>query len=443
MFGMERTVNIFSWTKEFIVNELKPSMLDSSEFLNSTLQKILEEGCRIKKRLYDVNFEFIDQPINSVIIHRYYNVVVFLINDVYNLTRLDYTKNRTFAVIASEMLVMLQDVYFFISSKFSKVLGYGVTLPITDLIKQSYETSARLNTLLNSLRSKAIMDDAIECIRELFEDYISSLNNGQLATRGEINYYSLLMNDLINYPIHDYSISSKIFFEEVLIYWNVNSEMCFRYLTKRIVNNASSFESINSEIYFLKFQFNLIKLLPVNPGVSHTKHQMSLKDYIINHLKSEIFLRVKLSSNFFNNPVNIASKNEIRNNKVKLRLSADQIGLILRAASSSGVIEGSVNAIFKLIVPYLSSLERENLSWSSMRGSSYEAESRDVRIAVEALENVKSKLEKLPNPKDDSDKVMELLSQALLLLSSHSFEDDDIVTSIDSIQEVIKQLQSF
>jgi len=79
--------------------------------------------------------------------------------------------------------------------------------------------------------------------------------------------------------------------------------------------------------------------------------------------------------------------------KILCTLSVDQIGIILRAADDSKLIlSKSLSLIFKLIVPYLSTQNKNDLSWDSMRSNSYHPEGRDKEVAIEALEKMVEKI---------------------------------------------------
>ena len=75
--------------------------------------------------------------------------------------------------------------------------------------------------------------------------------------------------------------------------------------------------------------------------------------------------------------------------KVYSKLSVDQLALILRAAFDQGmIISKSMNNLFRSIVPYLSTTERSQLSFSSMRSKSYNAENKDKSDTIAILQEL-------------------------------------------------------
>jgi hypothetical protein len=75
--------------------------------------------------------------------------------------------------------------------------------------------------------------------------------------------------------------------------------------------------------------------------------------------------------------------------KLLCKLSADQIGIILKAADDTKtVLSSSMSVIFRSVVPYLSTDKNKNLSWDSMRKSTYHIEQSDKDVAIATLEKL-------------------------------------------------------
>ena len=75
--------------------------------------------------------------------------------------------------------------------------------------------------------------------------------------------------------------------------------------------------------------------------------------------------------------------------KILCKLSADQIGIILKAADDTKtVLASSMSVVFRSVVPYLSTDKNKNLSWDSMRKSTYHIEQSDKEVAIATLEKL-------------------------------------------------------
>lgn len=79
--------------------------------------------------------------------------------------------------------------------------------------------------------------------------------------------------------------------------------------------------------------------------------------------------------------------------KIICELSIDQMGIILKAADDVKlIVSRSLSLVFKSIVPYLSTANKKELSWDSMRSNSYHPEERDKEAAIAALEKLIRKI---------------------------------------------------
>jgi hypothetical protein len=100
---------------------------------------------------------------------------------------------------------------------------------------------------------------------------------------------------------------------------------------------------------------------------------------------------------YLTEPVTTASQSVPNNStalfKVLCQLSVDQIGIILRAADDNKlIISRSISLVFRSIVPFLSTKNHKDISWKSMRSSTYHPEKRDKEIAIETLEKLIRKI---------------------------------------------------
>lgn len=75
--------------------------------------------------------------------------------------------------------------------------------------------------------------------------------------------------------------------------------------------------------------------------------------------------------------------------KILCKLSADQIGIILKAADDTKLLlASSLSVVFRTIIPFLSTDKIKNLSWDSMRKGTYHIEQVDKDVAIATLEKL-------------------------------------------------------
>jgi hypothetical protein len=85
----------------------------------------------------------------------------------------------------------------------------------------------------------------------------------------------------------------------------------------------------------------------------------------------------------------IASPQPTVVSKLLCKLSADQIGVILKAADDTKLLlASSLSVVFRSIVPFLSTDKIKNLSWDSMRKRTYHIEQIDKDVAIATLEKL-------------------------------------------------------
>lgn len=80
--------------------------------------------------------------------------------------------------------------------------------------------------------------------------------------------------------------------------------------------------------------------------------------------------------------------------KIKCNLTGDQAALVLRAADDSKfLVARSMRSVFRAIVPYLSTTQRKNLSYDSLRLKAYIISDKDKEIAIKRLKLMIKKIE--------------------------------------------------
>lgn len=88
-----------------------------------------------------------------------------------------------------------------------------------------------------------------------------------------------------------------------------------------------------------------------------------------------------------------AAENETMGFKVLCQLSVDQLGILLKAADDIKLIlSRSLSLIFRSLVPFLSTQRIKNISWMSMRKSTYQFEKSDLDFVVDVLERLIKKV---------------------------------------------------
>lgn len=194
--------------------------------------------------------------------------------------------------------------------------------------------------------------------------------------------------------INDEIIFSEI--DKVLIEKNSNSAEYVDYIIEQI-NSELETEPLAHRITKLLFFQKEFDRIYSNEKVSFDPNRSNIKNVVENWFVQEInYLNKKLDIELKVEQEDVASikfSGDSTDNKLECDLSADQIALILRAADESRIVKArSMNHFFKMIVPYLSTPFKRELSYQSVRSKSYNAEERDKDIAVQTLERLIKKI---------------------------------------------------
>lgn len=192
---------------------------------------------------------------------------------------------------------------------------------------------------------------------------------------------------LENVPIESLQVQSELTAQ----IFSLNKDSQVRHLVRKYYGALLSLhETLNA--YLLDASFN--------------KEQLAgLDTLIINCLADLIsFVEKRFNSYITETPFQNSEKKVVpasqlvqspaEKQKVLCTLSSDQIALILRAADESQVLKArSMNAVFKFIIPYLSTPHKENLSAAAVRSKAYNPEEADRDAAVDALQKIIKKIQ--------------------------------------------------
>ncbi len=184
--------------------------------------------------------------------------------------------------------------------------------------------------------------------------------------------------------------------DQLLTYMNFNSKYYIENFTQRITNKLNRIEDTSDKMETLLFHLKEFKQLHRKPNVIFDSTYNDLHVEISNWFSQEIFyLEKKMQcSGVALNGYSQSSTDKSNNvQKILCILSVDQMAIFLRSVDDLKIIMArSLNAVFKTIVPHLSTSSRKNISYDSMRSKSYAIESRDKEIVIQTLEQMIKKI---------------------------------------------------
>lgn len=167
----------------------------------------------------------------------------------------------------------------------------------------------------------------------------------------------------------------------LLVSLNFNSFRFITYITNKLIASLNEAPDKASQFESLEKIFNQ---LPHSSNLSFDPFAENIHCYLSRWFASERnFHKTKEDTRVTTKEDNGTQQ------KIKSSLTVDQLALIFRAAYDNGIIiSPSMNQLFRTIVPYLATSERQDLSYSSMRSKSYNAEIKDKDTTVAVLQEL-------------------------------------------------------
>lgn len=349
---------------------------------------INEEKEKLRNMLMAQAFKLTKESKVQTLILQYHSTLISLLQQVY-LNREYFPEEVPHLRQAFHVLTrVLDELLGFIEMRFSAYINLSATVPLTYLAVSKAELKLRLDTLRPQFVS--IVGD-----QEYSDLVLNEINHWLDSTEesSETKYHTMLyMRDLISeleylsIPEIPRSIFAPL--TELLVCFNFNTRAFIAYLSKflhgQIHNNIGATEKL-AQLQFIRKEFSG---LPHKRGVVYNPAYFSVKSEIERWFNHE-YLKIAETAAELPAVIEKPKVSKEKPDKLLLTLTGDQIGLLLRALDQNKVIiAGSTTAIFRKIVPHLSTTEKDDLSPENTRTKSYNASDNDKDIVVKMLEKL-------------------------------------------------------
>ncbi|KAA5548112.1 hypothetical protein [Adhaeribacter rhizoryzae] len=375
--------------------ELAPESIapDQIRFLVS---KIEEEKNRHQSFLNQQVFLLLEEEKIEVLINQYYASLVFLHHQARHNKGNLILKHPLLKEVHSALILSLEELTSFLEARFSNYLNPNQEASGIRLKAFKKEIKSFLATVWPTLEKKVGEKRLTDIIFVGLQTVLDNIKKENPISLLEVSYIMDLMMELKKLSEPSTTTCPVAGFNEILIKLNYNSQAYINYYILSITQEINAIVELAEKLeklLFLRKNFNQINS---KPGIILHVEGKNLITTISNWFNQEIkFLEKK-------NQLRLTSpKNEANNTKqlpqeslkIVSTLSVDQMSLILRAADELRVIKArSLNAVFKQIVPYLSTLSRENISFDSMRSKAYTVEEKDKEIVIKTLQQMVNKI---------------------------------------------------
>lgn len=368
----------------------QPEHQMTEEQTTHLIETISNEKVKIYEYLKTKIFNLKDEDRTRLMVQKYHHALILLINTAFNLQRNTRDLDISISEILEYLLISLEEIQQFLEVSYPAFLDPEKRVGLPELVTLKKEIEEKTPLLPAILETGKNSEKAISMVLMAFQYFIRRVDNQEPITIKEYEYHRLLLDDLLTRGSEPMILPDCPTLHEHLLFWNFNSEESIKYFRTGLEELVNENETNVAKLEFMRFQFKRLLHIPVMPKQIYDKNFPSMKSYFLGWLKNEIdYLEQKkegvdtLVEGF------TGSKEKLTPMKILVDLSADQIGLILRAADEARIIVSkSLSLVFKSIVPHLSTPRKDSPSWQNMRSRTYTPERREVVLAVDALEKM-------------------------------------------------------
>ena len=377
---------------ESLLHEIakQPILERKEEQTANLIQTIMNEKVKIYNYLKAEIFNLKNEEKTRIMVRKSHHAIILLINETFKLQKTTNDPDIGTSEILEYLLISLEEIQQFLEISYPDFLSQDKRLGLPELEALKLEISEKLPLLPAILEEGKNSEEAIHIVMDSFVNFIQRVDFQEAITIKEADYHKLLLNDLISRGKEPGVLPDCPTLHELLLYWNFNSAESITYFTNGLETLISECQTPESKLEFMHLQFKRLLHIPVAPKKIYDKNFPSMKSFFCDWLQHEIdYLNQKIAGVSPLVETTGKLKENVTRMKVLIDLSADQIGLIIRAADEARIlIAKSLSIVFETIVPNISTPNKENPSWKNMRARTYNPERREVALSVDALEKM-------------------------------------------------------
>jgi hypothetical protein len=389
------------WLDSLITVSLNPAKTDLNAFsddeIHSVIFKITEEKEKLLILLKDQLFGLTKEKQIALLVNQYHSSLIMLLDQVLKYPK---TSKASLKELYNTLILSLEELLSFIELRFFPYLSLNERVPVTYLAVTGKELKQRVDKLKVKLLAQEVNEKLANIVLSSLYSFIDRLKEDFPVTFRELLYQKDLLKELELLELPENETYEFTTLDEMLIYLNFNNKSYMSYFTNKLAEKINVNENNSDKLERLLFHYKQFNQMHRKSGVILNPQYGDLKTELGNWFTQEIFYlekKLHLSIVPINGSANQKSSERVsqKNERQKLLciLSVDQLALVLRSADDLKIIIArSLNAIFKTIVPHLSTPYQENISYDSMRSKSYSAEVRDKEIVIQTLQQMINKI---------------------------------------------------
>jgi len=367
------------------------------EQTRSITEKVYVETYEIQARLKTQVFKLHKEKQIRLFIAKYHSALVLLLDVVMD-NKQDASFDKLHINQARDLILSsLDELLSFIETRFSNYLALDDYVPTTYLAVSKKELKLKLDTFRGDLEAAVEDKRLLEIVFGNLDAFFNSKRHRHVTFR-DVLYRKELVQELERLGDSEREAGMLQALNELLVYMNFNSNVYINYYTEKIAEQLANAQGLHIIAEKLKsFSLELNKMYS-NKNVSLYPHGEDLKTVLNNWFNNQIsnILSTKQDSvlSLRQSAVHTSQNpQEAGKSNVLCTLPGDQIALILRGADELKILKArSMSEVFKTIVPHLSTINKSQLSYNSMRSKSYNAEEKDKEAVVEVLQKLINKI---------------------------------------------------
>ena len=387
------------WMDSLISLTLNPAKMYFKDLTTDDIQalsdKAVIETIQIQSALRNQVFALHKESQIRLLVQKYHSSIIALLDTLQAYQDIENYKKEEYSNITATLTVSLDELLFFIETRFSNYLSLDERVPPSYLKVSRAELEARLRKISKKLIADIADPGFTTIVLDNLKGFVFSRKIENTSFR-QLLYYKELLQKIEALKANEGKTTIYNSLNELLIYMNFNSRGYISYFTKSIADKINALESKEERIDSLHFHYKEFCHLQSHHDLVLYPERPTPKTVFGDWFHQEIL--------YLQQTIDLPQKNirELKrtttrkyniDDKVRVNLTSDQIAIILRALDESRLLESrSMSQVFKTIVPFLSTPGKSELSYDSVRNKSYTAEARDRKIAVEALEKLIAKI---------------------------------------------------
>ncbi|WP_281309956.1 hypothetical protein [Flavobacterium flavigenum] len=335
----------------------------------------------------------------KVLIGNYHSSLINLWDNLMLIENTAEFQQSSYQKVISTLFSCLDELLNFMESRFAHFLSLDARMPELYAASLKKKLKKKIDVLSSRPVFHSFNKTASEIVFAELYRFVNSPKNKKITFR-EILYKKDLIKELENLKLkhNENTIYSDL--SEVLIQMNFNSPLYINYFTKLISEKINEFYNLTEKRENLLLFFKELNQIYTNNNVILYKNYPDLKIVMHQWFEQELIFLEKKQELLSDSTAAIPKDQnkalpapEKTGDKILCQLSADQTALILRASQELKVlVSKSMNHMFKMIVPFLSTANKSTLSYDSMRSKAYSIEERDKEIAIETLQKIIKKI---------------------------------------------------